>query len=158
MAHCPTCFAQKFCRRWLMVTPDELHNPYFVIDARNFIHGHMVRHNIKASGLLGKLLDTVSLMDGDFRNGAWARIDLPTAVFEPSDDDIDAGRGDVVRQSIIDWVEYNFGCTWDDNVNAQLHGIGRERFIVMASLARAIWWPKTQIWGVRAANDNTSPL
>ncbi|MCF6293958.1 MAG: hypothetical protein L3J04_11250 [Robiginitomaculum sp.] len=78
MVLCPTCFTQKFCRRWLVVTPDDLRNPYFVIDARNFIHGRMVRHNITPGVLLDRLLDTVSLMEGDFRNGAWVKIDLPT--------------------------------------------------------------------------------
>ncbi|MBL4617744.1 MAG: hypothetical protein JKY46_08605 [Robiginitomaculum sp.] len=154
MTHCPACFAQKFCRRWLVVTPDELRNPHFVIDARNFIHGRMVRHNITPGTLLDRLLNTVSLMEGDFRNGAWGKIDLPIHVFEVPDADIDAGRGAVMRESILDWVAYNFGRAWDDRVNAQLHGIGQQRFIVIASLARAIWWQDVQMWGIRAANDN----
>lgn len=155
MALCPTCFVQQFCRRWLIVTPDEMRNPYFIIDARNFIYERKIEHTLDLAELLDELLYAVDLMEGDFRNGAWIKFDLRTDVFEVPDTAIDEDRGAVVRESILDWIEYNFGQSWTDEVNAQLHGIGKERFIVMASLARAIWWPQTRFWGERAANDNT---
>ncbi|HAQ34936.1 MAG: hypothetical protein CMF74_10005 [Maricaulis sp.] len=149
---CPTCLTLGFCRRWLIASDEELANPHFIIDVRNYVH----ELDVTPGRLLDFLLNRVSRIDGDFRNAAGLRPPLRLDLFEPSDQQIDAGKFEAVRETLRDWLRYNFGQAWGDGVQPVLFGEGKERFRVIATLVRTVYWhdPRTRMWGVRAANDN----
>jgi|GEM_PF-3904400 hypothetical protein len=151
MTQCQTCCQIGFCRRWLIVSDDELRNPYFVIDVRNYVHWL----GISPGRLLDQLLNSIARVDGDFRNPAGFRVDLNFDVFEPTDKQIDQGRYDTSKETVREWFFYNFGREWSDETQARLHGQGRERFRSIATIVRARYWGDTRVqaWGIRVAND-----
>ena len=149
---CPNCLSQGYCRRWLIASDEDLANPYFIIDVRNYVHGL----DVTSGRLFDHLLNSLSRVEGEFRNKAGLRPSLPFELFEPSDADIDADRFEAVSESVRDWLRYNFGQAWSDDAQPVLYGAGKERFRVIATMVRALYWqdPRVPMWGVRAANDN----
>lgn len=149
---CLECLSAQFCRRWKIVSDIELSNPYFILDARNFVHDK----KIPTALLIDELLNALSRTTGTFKNGAWVEQDLNFELFEASETSILNGSGANERRQILDWIDYNFGRCWNEDEAPNVGRLDRERFRVIASAVRAIYWSdfSTRMWGIRAANDN----
>lgn len=163
ISQCINCTIRNFCSRWLIVDTNDLANPDFIIDARNYTRAWMEENGATPATLVDTLLNALSHYDHDFRNAVWAPVDMCwDRLFEVPDellftDSDDASRW---RASLLEWIEWNFWREQEAGVRPQLNTpLGRARFIAITSAVRALNWgdPTVRMWGVRPANDNDAP-
>ena len=158
---CVDCMARGFCSRWLIVDDNDLAKPKFIIDARNYTRKWMKDNGITPAGLVDALLNALSRYDNDFKNAMWVSVDMGwDRLFEAPNDLLFANTGEASRwrESLLDWVEWNFWREQAAGVQPQLNSpVGRARFKIITSAVRALNWHDTAVrmWGVRPANDNT---
>ena len=141
MGLCVECLSKGFCEqiRTKIVSDDELSNPDFVRDVRNF----SANLSIDPTSWLEALYDMYCQYPGWIvdRNGHEQFLDLEH--FEVP----------YIREWFRDWA-----CSpLSQDVRPRVRGESRERIRVLGTILRTKYPEPAMMWGVRPANDNSPP-
>ncbi|KCZ89734.1 hypothetical protein [Hyphomonas jannaschiana] len=135
---CVQCLSKGFCEQiqTRIVSDEELSNPDFVRDVRNFSAGLAVDPNSWLEALYNMYCQYPgSIVD---RNGRELFLDLEH--FEVP----------YIREWFRDWA-----CSpIDQNVRPRVREESRERIRVLGTVLKAKYPEHAMLWGVRPANDN----
>lgn len=172
---CTSCQKFGFCGRWLAIGDHELINQAFIRDARAYVRAWMLARGGRPSQLIEMILAELCRFDGDFRNGAWAKVELDfEQLFEIAEATIlfDPNRAAAERAALVDWLNEQFSHDWPADRPTFFHrspdgkgfAMPGERFRAITSAIRCIEWnrdPQVRYWGAephQAANDNGAPI
>jgi hypothetical protein len=155
MILCDACNGVGRCRKpaCCLVSDSILSNPEFIRDVRNFA----ASLNVPPGDWIDFLLNEFSRFEGCIVDGRGAPVILRTEIFEPSDEVIDEDRAERFREQMTAWFRDTFCTPCPDHVKPRVRPEARERFIICATILRALYPGAAMIWGVRPANDNAPP-
>jgi len=132
----------------------ELNDPVLIRLTRKVAREVAQTENLSPSNWPDFLIDLFRDLNAEFINNACIPADLPIHVFDPTDEEIDAGEAQKVYARIADWFAYITSPVANDT-KPRLKSVARERFRVLASLLIAAYPELTANWPrIVPANDN----
>lgn len=149
---CPIC--QNFSKYVCIVSDEEMSNPTWVRDVKNF--GASL--GISGADWTDFSLNLLARLDVEFIDSCGNIVDLDIEALLPSDKEIDEDRGAAFEARIRNWFSETFCDPVPDDVIPRIRIEARERFRIVATILRAQFPCAAMMWGVRAANDNLGPI
>ncbi len=161
MAQCPRCKGLGECSLCtpMIVTLHETRNPVFVGMVRQHCYSLTKQHQLAPSHWHDFLVDIYRDLPHHIPSDSSIVNGIDMSVFEPTDQQIDAGLGGQVTERIREWFKTTCCMPLSTEIRFRVRIEGRKRFIALASIISAAYPEQSANWPrMYAANDNWKPF